>query len=102
MACLVYSVKTTTAAEDIRSKSRRSVTEIYVQLCRFLPRLTRTAFEEELSSLDVTTGSLPHTTDGMERSTTCKTVLVSCSVFWSGGEFILEHCGICLLFAAFN
>jgi len=79
--------------EDIELKNGISVTEMNVSLCRFLPRLTRTAFEEELSNLDVTAGSVPHTTDGMERSTTCKTVLVSvsCLVFWSGfwSEFVL-------------
>jgi len=40
-----------------------------VVLRRFLPRLTRAAFEDELSSLD----SVPDMTDGMEQSVTCKT-----------------------------
>ena len=43
-----------------------------MSLCRFLPRLTRTAFEEELSSLGITAVSPSHTADAMERSVTCK------------------------------
>jgi len=57
------------------------VAEIYQSLCRFLPRLTRTAFEEELNNLDITAAPLPHTADGMERSVTCRTLFYIFSLF---------------------
>jgi MoxR-like ATPase len=40
-------------------------------LARFLPRLTRTAFEEELNNLGIVPTALPHSVDGVEKSITC-------------------------------
>jgi len=61
--------------------------DVFVLLFRFLPHLTRTAFEEELSSLGVTITSPPHTSDGLEQAVTCKTCYC-CSVLshvWRAG-----------------
>ena len=52
-------------------------------LCRFLPRLTRTAFEEELSTLDIADASVTYTADEVERSMTCNILSCFKLVFFS-------------------
>jgi len=64
--------------------------------CRFLPRLTRTAFEEELNDLGAADSAVPHTDDTLERSVTCETLCSLCCCFFN--IFYV----FCLLFAEFT